>query len=413
MSELAVTQKGRERPSFLFRVLRMRAGQWWFNRPSVLAFSIVAFGVGNAIAEEAPLPQVKTAKVKAWQQGLSQSLYCVVNTPFVFQADSHSEAELMTILPVGSRVKKGQLVAEQDNFYLMQALKQLEIDRKQAQAEYDHAISEHRRLEVLDQQKLVANAQLNEATLVQTTAKLKLEALANEQRTLERRLKRLQHRAPFDAQVLAVMAEPGQQVAQGQTLFQLLPLEHKQVECKLPLNTARALNLLKASGVDDSEGESEGEAPGEWLTGASLSGVRFFLKPDSKQQSSELGGQLALRELSQDVDTETQNLRAYFNYRRFDGLPLLVGQRVTVEVQQQYQDISRVPYDAITLAGSSYELWQLNADNTVSKINPQIISTSKDYFVVRSPLRAGDTVVVRGQKRLQEQQQVRGVGERS
>lgn len=405
MSELAVTQKGRERSSFL----RMRAGQWLFKRPSVLAFSIVAFGVGDATAEEVPLPQVKTAKVKAWQQGLSQSLYCVVNTPFVFQADSHSEAELMTILPVGSRVKKGQLVAEQDSFYLMQALRQLEIDRKQAQAEYDHAISEHRRLEVLDQQKLVANAQLNEATLVQTTAKLKLEALANEQLTLERRLKRLQHRAPFDAQVLAVTAEPGQQVAQGQTLFQLLPLEHKQVECKLPLNTARALNLLKASGVDD----SEGEAPGEWLTGASLSGVRFFLKPDSKQQSSELGGQLALRELSQDVDTETQNLRAYFNYRRFDGLPLLVGQRVTVEVQQQYQDISRVPYDAITLAGSSYELWQLNADNTVSKINPQIISTSKDYFVVRSPLRAGDTVVVRGQKRLQEQQQVRGVGERS
>ncbi|MBB6519999.1 efflux RND transporter periplasmic adaptor subunit [Pseudoteredinibacter isoporae] len=365
--------------------------------------------VSSANAEEIPLAKVKTAKVKAWQQGLSKALYCVVSTPFVFQADSHSDAELMSILPVGSRVKAGQLVAEQDDFYLKQELKQLEIDQKQAKAELEHAISEHQRLDVLDQQKLVANAQLNQATLVRTSAELKLEALSNQMRTLTRRIERLQHRAPFDAQVLEVSAEPGQQLGQGQTLFQLLPLDQKQLECKLPLSTAQALDLLTAPLTEENIDE------GSVASASALAGVQFLLAADSAQapSSNDISGHLSLRELSQDVDIETQNLRAYFDYRRFNGPPLLVGQRVKVDIQQRYQDISRVPYDAITLAGSSYELWQLNADNTVSKINPQIISTSKDYFVVRSPLRAGDTVVVRGQKKLQEQQQVQGIGERS
>ncbi|GAA6151580.1 hypothetical protein NBRC116587_09990 [Pseudoteredinibacter isoporae] len=374
--------------------------------------------VGPLHAEVAEIPQVKTAKVKAWQQGRSHALYCVVNTPFVFQADSHSEAELLTILPEGSRVKKGQLVAEQDRFYLMQALGQLEIDQKRAKAELDHAVSEQRRLEVLDQQKLVANAQLNQATLVRISAQLTLEALANDKRTLERRIKRLQHRAPFDAQVLTVSAEPGQQVGQGQTLFQLLPLAHKQLECRLPLDIARELGLLSTvlSGRDTNINNANPEGSNRDVWSDILSGVEFILSHDSGPKTSEgerFHGQLSLSELSQNVDIDTQNLRAYFHYQRLGGAPLLVGQRVKVEIQQRYQDVSRVPYDAVTLAGSSYELWQLNADNTVSKVNPQVISTSKDYFVVRSPLKAGDTVVVRGQKQLQEQQQVRGIGERS
>lgn len=347
---------------------------------------------------DAAKPQVKTAKVQAWQQGASQSMYCVVNTPFVYQAASHSEAELLHILPKGSRVTKGQLIAEQDDFYLKQSLSQLAIDQQLAEAELSHAKSERRRLLVLDKKKLVANTQLNQATLVLTTAQLKFKSLSNEKQTLERRITRLQHRAPFDAQVLSVSAEPGQQLSLGQALFQLLPVKQKQLECKLPLSLAKDLNLSNTEGT----------------------GVQYRLKPDAKRSADIAhtslageGGKLSLRQLSQNVDVDTQNLSVYFDYQPGQEQPLLIGQRVQVEIQLQYKDITRVPYDAVTLDGSSYQLWLLNKDNSVSKINPKVISTTKDYFIVRSPLRAGDQVVVRGQKRLREQQQVDNVGERS
>lgn len=354
----------------------------------------------TAASADAPVPQVKIAAVQAWQQGMSQSMYCVVNTPFVYQAASHSEAELLHILPRGSRVKKGQLIAEQDDFYLKQRLGQLAIEQQLANAELAHAQSEQQRLLVLDRKKLVANAQLNQATLVLTTAQLKLKSLSNEKQTLERRIARLQHRAPFDAQVLSVSGEPGQQLSLGQTVFQLLPVKQKQLECKLPLALAKELNLSNTDGA----------------------GVQYRLKSQVKGsaelEQTDLGGKpgkLSLRQLSQDVDIDTQNLSVYFDYQAGAGeeQELLVGQRVQVEIQQQYNDITRVPYDAVTLDGSSYQLWLLNKDNTVSKINPKVISTTKDFFIVRSPLRAGDQVIVRGQKRLKEQQQVHNVGERT
>ncbi|WP_299772317.1 efflux RND transporter periplasmic adaptor subunit [uncultured Pseudoteredinibacter sp.] len=351
---------------------------------------------GNLLnAQVLERPKVKTAKVETWQASLNKTLYCVVDTPQLFQGNSHSNSELINILPVGTQLKAGDVVATQDDFYLSQELKQLAIDERLAQAELDHARNEQQRLTVLDRKEMISKAQLSEATLKQTRAKLELDSLKNKKRTLKRRIERLTHRAPFSAQLLRVDAEPGQHLNPGQSLFQLLPLNQKRLECKLPLDIAKELNLIDQNHLDTR--------------------LEFSLSSESSNalaSDTNRNHHLLLRELSQTADRNTQNLQIYLELHK-QHPNLLIGQRVKVNVQQQHTDISRVPYDAITLSGNSYELWQLKPDNTVTKIYPHIVSTSKDYFIVRSPLRAGDKVITRGQQGLKEKQQVSELGEQS
>ena len=351
---------------------------------------------GNLLyAQALENPKVKTAKVETWPASLNKTLYCVVDTPQLFQGNSHSNSELTSILPIGTQLKAGDVVATQDDFYLSQELKQLAIDERLAQAELDYARSEQQRLTVLDRKEMISKAQLSEATLIQTRAKLELESLKNKKRTLKRRIERLTHRAPFSAQVLRVDAEPGQHLNPGQSLFQLLPLNQKRLECKLPLDIAKELNLI-------------GQNPPNAQLEFSLDSKSSNTQPSDANKHY----QLRLRQLSQTADLNTQNLQIYLELHKQHS-SLLTGQRVKVNVQQQHSDISRVPYDAITLSGNSYELWQLKRDNTVTKIYPHIVSTSKDYFIVRSPLRAGDKVITRGQQGLKEKQQVSELGEQS
>ncbi|WP_299974494.1 efflux RND transporter periplasmic adaptor subunit [uncultured Pseudoteredinibacter sp.] len=356
-------------------------------------------------AQSLDKPVVQTAKVEAWPAGLSKTLYCVVSTPQLFQSNSQSSSELLTILPIGAQVKAGELVALQDDFYLRQDLKQLKIDEQLAQAELAHARGEYQRLAVLSQKDMISKAQLSEAALIQTRAKLQLESLNNKTRTLERRIESLEHRAPFRAQVLRVDAEPGQQLSTGQSLFQLLPLEYKQLECKLPLDIAKELKLLGRQSFHYTQAQSSSFSAADLQFSVSYESG-YTVGPN--EESSKL---LSLRALSHKADKDTQSLDIYLELQNPQHPRLLIGQRVKVKVQQQHADISRVPYDAISLSGNSYELWQLKDDNSVSKIYPHIVSTSKNHFIIRSPLRAGDKVITRGQRELKEKQLVFVAGE--
>lgn len=363
-----------------------------------LVFTLLVGHTSFACAEDQatePAPKVTVSKVHASEQGLSQTLYCVVSTPFIYQAASHGEAELISVLPNGTSVRKGQLIAKQDDFYMQQSLKALNIDIELAQAQQQHAINEHQRRSVLQKRNLLSHSQLDQSSLDVTSAKLRLDSLTNDKQSLKRRIERLSHRAPFDAQVLKADAMPGERLAEGQNIFQLLPLNKKQLECQAPVRMADSLNLSTGTNASKQQNAHGSQKP-----------LKFEIEHKGSTHPSDQAppytAQLTLRQISKDLNVSTQNLTAYFNY---EG-GLLIGQRVSVRVNHEQSDVTQVPYDAITLNGSSYQMWAVNEDNTVSKINPKVLSTSSDYFVVQSPLRAGDQVITRGQKNLKEQQRV-------
>jgi len=334
---------------------------------------VLAMAMSLTAAASQAADAVKTvtvAQVEVAKSALQQRLFCLVNTPFIYQASSHSESELIERLAAGSRVRKGQVLARQDGFYLRQSLASLELKIQISQAELEFSRTEYRRLQVLQTDKLISQSRLAEDKLKAARFALELQELQQQRRSLQRRIQRLQHIAPYDGQILSVSAQPGEQLTTGQEILQLLPSQHRQLVCKLPLTVYQSLNSVETMGF-------------------SLNG-----KP------------IKLHQISQNLDSETQNLSLYFNYPNNSDIPLLVGQRLSIEMQLPSLELSQVPYDAVYMESNSYQLWRVDKNKRVSKINPKVVATVPGYFLVQSPLRPGDMVVVRGQRGLVEQQQI-------
>lgn len=115
----------------------------------VLTLSSTAQATGNG--------HVVVEKALQWQQVVETTLYCRVSAPFVHQISSHTQAELVNVRPVGSIVKAGELLAEQDGYYLASELAVIRTDLELAQTQLKHAEDELARLKTLRESDMVSN----------------------------------------------------------------------------------------------------------------------------------------------------------------------------------------------------------------------------------------------------------------
>ena len=69
---------------------------------------------------------VTVANIETWQEGEVSTINCQISVPFLTAFSSESSAKLTYLLPIGSAVKQGQLMAEQQSYYYMQQLSRLQ-----------------------------------------------------------------------------------------------------------------------------------------------------------------------------------------------------------------------------------------------------------------------------------------------
>jgi RND family efflux transporter MFP subunit len=291
-------------------------------------------------------------------------LPCVVAAPVTHRIASHASAELLQLLPVGSSVKKGQLVAKQDSVYLSQQLELIKTDIESARVAKAFAEDEYNRASMLGKKGLASSSELNKFKLQLDSASLKMQRLQLEIKTAEIRTKRLNHFAPFDAQVTEVSSEPGAQLAEGQPILQLMSTQNKQLECKLPVLA--------------------------YQNSVALKGHRFDFN----------GKPLKLREVSQQLDSNAENLTLYFDHPAKDRRDILVGYRQEITMAVKADNITRVPYDAVELEGSTYRTWRVNKDGKAERLDVDVLGTDDTYYIVQSDIQPGDQLVVRGQQGL-------------
>jgi RND family efflux transporter MFP subunit len=291
-------------------------------------------------------------------------LPCVVAAPVTHRIASHASAELLQLLPVGSSVKKGQLVAKQDDVYLNQQLELIKTDIESARVAKAFAEDEYNRASMLGKKGLASSSELNKFKLQLDSASLKMQRLQLEIKTAEIRTKRLNHFAPFDAQVTEVSSEPGAQLAEGQPILQLMSTQNKQLECKLPVLA--------------------------YQNSVALKGHRFDFN----------GKPLKLREVSQQLDSNAENLTLYFDHPAKDRRDILVGYRQEITMAVKADNITRVPYDAVELEGSTYRTWRVNKDGKAERLDVDVLGTVDAYYIVQSDIQPGDQLVVRGQQGL-------------
>lgn len=342
--------------------------------PLILSGTIVllwTLGGNTAEAASQDRPLVRVDEVKSWQGGSEQTLHCKVQTPHQYQIASHGEARLKWVLSAGTQVEKGQLIAEQDGYYLERDIARLDIELASAEVEASHAGEEYQRLQALSQQQLVSQSQLKDLARISQQAELSARMLDEQLKEARYRLAHLKHHAPAAGQIMALASQPGEHLAIGQGIAQLQPVENKELLCDLPLIHYRQSN--------------------------ELTDVSFHLMD---------GSQLRLSRRSIDLQQDTQTLRIYLQASPAEQERLLLGERLSVVLSHETPGLSRIPHDALELSEDNYYVWQLTPDNNVTQQSVRIIATHEAYLLVESSLVAGDKVVTRGKQGLSEDQGV-------
>jgi len=315
---------------------------------------------------------VEVAKVESWNNGATHTIHCEVKTPNTYLLSSHNTARLKWALPEGSQVIRGQLIAEQDGYYIAQSIKRLEIEIESADVQQKYTTSEYKRIRLLNEQNLVSPSRLNDMYRLSIQANLSKEKLEQQLQELQHREKKLQHFAPVNGQIHSMESQPGEYLADGQTILNLQPIDNKELICELPLKKYRQHNKLKTA--------------------------KFTLDGDYD---------LTFDRRTLFLNEDSQTLAIYLHADESRQQALLLGERLQVVVSYQSQGISRVPHDALELAGDAYYVWKFNDDQSVNRLSVDIISTHNDYFLVNSPLQGGDNVVTFGKQGLAEKQQVK------
>jgi RND family efflux transporter MFP subunit len=315
---------------------------------------------------------VEVAKVESWNHGATHTIHCEVETPNTYLLSSHNTARLKWALPEGTPVTHGQLIAEQDGYYIAQSIERLEIEIESADVQQKYTASEYKRIRSLNEKNLVSSSRLNDMHRLSIQANLSKKKLEQQLQVLKHREKKLKHFAPVNGQIHSMESQPGEYLADGQTILKLQPIDNKELICELPLKKYRQHNKLNTANFT--------LAGNNDLT---LDRSTIFLKEDS------------------------QTLALYLRTDEHTQQTLLLGERLQVVVSYHSQGISRVPHDALELADDAYYVWKLNNDQSVHRLTVDIISTQNDYFLVRSPLQGGDHVVTFGKQGLAEKQQVK------
>lgn len=260
---------------------------------------------------------------------------------------------------VGSRVRKGDVLARLDPSDLALAV-------RQAEANHALAAAEARRARELRQKNFISQAALE--------AKETALAAAEAQRNLaHNQLAYAELRADTEGVVAAVLVEAGQVIAAGQPVLRLARDGEREVAVALP--ESRVISL--ASG-----------APAE---------VRLW---DGRRYRG------VLRELAPMAEPMSRTFAARVSILEADA-SLRLGMSAQVIFRHEETAAITVPFAALTQKGDQPAVWVIGADQTVSLRPIEVARYGDRGVVVKQGLRDGETIVAAGAFLLSEGEKVR------
>ena len=318
------------------------------------------------------IPLVSSGIVGQWKSGDNHTLYCKVQSSHTYEVSSHNDARLNWILPIGSQVAKGDIVAKQDNFYLDKEIAGLKLEVSEAETEENYAIQENKRLQGV-QNQLVSSSKRNDLARQSKQASLRKQQLNLRLSELQYRKEHLNLVAPNNAQLIEIKAQPGEFLADGQSIATLLPVDNKELSCQVPATLYRTKNALTNS--------------------------RFMLH--------ETHHKVELARKSRVLDIDSQTLTIYLNVINEDSTSsLLMGERVQVTALLPADNLTKVPLDALDILDNQHFVWLIDGNNKINKIPVKIISNNNSYLVLQSALKANDQVVTFGKQGLKNNQTI-------
>ncbi|MFH1599062.1 MAG: efflux RND transporter periplasmic adaptor subunit [Pseudomonadota bacterium] len=276
---------------------------------------------------------------------------------------------------VGARVKKDQPLAELDASDVALQREAAQAQLSSAEADLALAMSELERYRDLVDQQLVSRS-LYDARVSQHEAATARVRQARAQADVSvNQAGYAVLRAPASGVIAQRLAEAGQVVAAGQTVFVLAEDGEREVAISVPERDARDFSVGRPLAVE------LWSRPGERFPGA-------------------------LREISPSADPQARTFAARVSFEPGDT-PVDLGQSARVYANGGDQPVVTVPLSAVHEKDGEAAVWVVDPAASQVKLRPVVLGAfGEDRVPVREGLAAGDWVVAAGVHLLLEGQRI-------
>ncbi len=336
----------------------------------LMCTSVIA--IYSSIAVSAPkdklvtVEHVKTEMVNptTWLPG---NVVSRTNSPI----SAEEAGQLLWVEDVGTKVKKGQVIAKIDNRHLKLQLIRREAQLKQHQADVAYLIKQKERISQLNKtnntalselEKIIKDLQIAQNEVIDLNSQIAMTNLAIEKTHVI---------APFDGSISKRFVNIGELISVGRSLVQLVDTYHLDIKIAAPISIAPYL-------------KSNAKVLVKW------------------QQSLI---ELPVRTWSSAGD---QNSRTIDVHLSADGLNILSGTAVTVSLPKNNSKMATlVPRDALVLREKHTYILRVDNNDQAQKVNVLVGQGVGNWVSVTGDIQASDEVIIRGGERLQAGDKIR------
>ena len=283
---------------------------------------------------------------------------------------AEADGRLIEVADIGAHAGAGDIIARIENVQLRLRKAEQEAVVKREEARLQYLTREQARLAALAERNVAAKNQLDQIESERDVARGDLEVARSRLDQINDQVYRLEMRAPFEGVVVERLTQPGERVTIGTPVVRMVDPDHLEVISRAPLEYYRFLHI--------------GDTVGMTAAGEPVEGVVRTL-----------------------VAVGDENTHLFEVRIDLVGQPMPVGQtvRVTLPASEEKEVLS-VPRDALVLRPDGISVFVIDEEEKARRVAVSTGLASGDRIEVKGPINPGDRVVVRGNERLRDGQQV-------
>lgn len=279
------------------------------------------------------------------------------------------------LVDVGARVKQGQPLAELDASDVALQREAAQAQLSSAEADLALATSELKRYRDLVEQQLVSRSLYDARVSQHEAAQARVRQARAQSDVSVNQATYAVLRAPADGVIAQRLAEAGQVVAAGQTVFVLAEDGEREVAISVPERDAR-----------------------DFSVGRPLL-VELWSRPDERFPG-------ALREISPSADPQARTFAARVSFEPGDT-PVDLGQSARVYANGGNAPVLTVPLSAVHEMNGEAALWVFDPADATVHLRPVVLDAyGEDRVPVTQGLATGEWVVAAGVHLLLEGQRI-------
>ena len=279
------------------------------------------------------------------------------------QLPAELSGRIVSVAEIGTRLKKGDIVAQIDNTFIKQQRAEELANIKSEQARLDLHSKDVERFRRLIKKNNIAESELDQSISDQAIARSNIAAANARLAQIDEQLRRTKIRAPFNGVVSEKLIDAGEWAENGTSIARLVDLENLEIQVNVPQSIVPLLT------IDD-------------------------------QLSIQYAGELIDAHIATIVPVGSNNSRL-FELRLITTKAISPGVLVRVLVPTaRAQEVLSIHRDALVLRKGSVTIFKVNGDNMAEQVPVQVGIGHGNYVAIYGDLVAGDRVITRGGERL-------------